>query len=69
MKGGEPHEQQQKAQRTCGRGTLGAEGGEHDEESVSCSDSGSEHPDPCTGCHFIKEINMDAAAIKIAIKL
>ena len=43
--------------------------GEHDEESVSCSDSGSEHPDPCTGCHFIKEINMDAAAIKIAIKL
>lgn len=67
--GGELHGQPQKARRTCGRGTLGAEGGEHDEESVSYSDSGSEHPDPCTGCHFIKEINMDAAAIKIAIKL
>lgn len=26
MKGGELHGQQQKAQRTCGRGTLGAEG-------------------------------------------
>ena len=57
--GGEPHGQQQKAQRAVSHGTLGRKESNY-EKPFDDSDIRPEHPNSGTGRYFIKEMIMEA---------